>query len=80
MAMVLRVQEEIINIRKMMVFINLKRSRFGVCFCVSCVFLVIVALVMSTIGFTPQSPPTYNNDVQPTPAQSGYPKVQNPNP
>lgn len=33
MAMVLRVQEEIINIRKMMVFINLKRSRFGVCFC-----------------------------------------------
>lgn len=29
---------------------------------------------------TPQSPPTYNTDVQPTPAQSGYPKVQNPNP
>jgi len=29
---------------------------------------------------TPQSPPTYNTDVQTTPAQSGYPEVQNPNP
>ncbi|KEH20544.1 hypothetical protein MtrunA17_Chr8g0376941 [Medicago truncatula] len=28
----------------------------------------------------PQSPPTYNADVQTTPAQSGYSEVQNPNP
>jgi len=28
----------------------------------------------------PDSPPTYNTDVQPTPAQSGYPDVQSPNP